>query len=91
VFTAGIGENSAAIRARIAEKLNWLDVALNPAANESNRPLISRPNSAVSVYVIPTNEELMIARHTLRLSEPSDLSFPASASRLEKFSVGDGC
>jgi acetate kinase len=67
VFTAGIGENSVSMRARIAEKLAWLGVALDPAANAAAKPMISRPDSRVVVYVIPTDEELMIARHTLAL------------------------
>ena len=67
VFTAGIGENSVALRARIAEKLAWLGVALDPAANAARATLISRPESRVALYVIPTDEELMIARHTLAL------------------------
>jgi acetate kinase len=70
VFTAGIGENSARIRAAIAEKLAWLGVSLDAAANAENRSLISRPDSRVPVYVIPTDEELMIARHTLSLLAP---------------------
>jgi acetate kinase len=67
VFTAGIGENSATMRARIAEKLAWLGVALDADANTARKPLISRKDSRVAVYVIPTNEELMIAQHTLEL------------------------
>ena len=67
VFTAGIGENSASIRARIGEKLGWLGVKLDPAANASHGPLISTKQSRVAVYVLPTDEELMIARHTLAL------------------------
>ena len=65
VFTAGIGENSAAIRARIAEKLAWLGAELDAKANADRKPLISRPDSRVKLYVIPTDEELMIAEHTL--------------------------
>jgi len=65
VFTAGIGENSAAIRARIAAKLAWLGAVLDAQANTSHAPRISAPDSRVALYVIPTNEELMIARHTL--------------------------
>jgi acetate kinase len=65
VFTAGIGENSAAIRARVAEKLGWLGVTLDAAANKSGGPLISAAQTKVAAYVIPTDEELMIARHTL--------------------------
>jgi acetate kinase len=67
VFTAGIGENSVSLRARIAEKLAWLGAALDPAANAAGATLISRPDSRVALYVIPTDEELMIARHTLAL------------------------
>ena len=67
VFTAGIGENSATMRARVAERLEWLSVALDPAANAAGQTLISRPDSRVAVHVIPTDEELMIARHTLAL------------------------
>jgi len=67
VFTAGIGENSPTLRARIAEKLGWLGAALDPAANTGRELLISQPKSRVAVFVIPTDEELMIARHTLAL------------------------
>ena len=67
VFTAGIGENSPTMRARIAERLSWLGVALDPGANKASAQVISRKDSRVTVYVIPTNEELMIARHTLDL------------------------
>jgi acetate kinase len=67
VFTAGIGENSPSMRARIAARLAWLGIALDPAANATGGPLISRADSRVPVYVVPTDEELMIARHTLAL------------------------
>jgi acetate kinase len=67
VFTAGIGENSVGIRERIGEKLAWLGVALEPAANSVHALKISRPDSRVPVYVVPTDEELMIAQHTLSL------------------------
>jgi acetate kinase len=67
VFTAGIGENSTSIRARIAERLEWLGLSLDPAENARHAPLISRPDSRVPVYVVPTDEELMIAQHTLSL------------------------
>jgi acetate kinase len=66
VFTAGIGENSEHIRARIADKLGWLGIALDPTENGRNAVQISRPQST-PVYVIPTDEELMIAQHTLSL------------------------
>jgi acetate kinase len=64
VFTAGIGENSSEIRKRICEASAWLGIELHPEANESRGPRISTNQSKVSVWVIPTNEELMIARHT---------------------------
>jgi acetate kinase len=67
VFTAGIGENSPTIRARIAEKLAWLGVVFDPAANADGKLLISRPESRISLLVVPTDEELMIAQHTLAL------------------------
>jgi acetate kinase len=65
VFTAGIGENSAGIRARIAEKLGWLGAELDANANVGQKSLISRPESRLKLLVIPTDEELMIAEHTL--------------------------
>ena len=73
VFTAGIGENSADIRRRISEASAWLGIDLDHDANSRKGPRISRPGSRVSAWMIPTNEELMIARHTglrLGLLEP---------------------
>ena len=67
VFTAGIGENSPEIRRRICEASRWLGVELDADANQWGGPRISRPGSQVPVWVVPTNEELMIARHTSRL------------------------
>ena len=67
VFTAGIGENSVSVRSRITEKLQWLGATLDPEANASHGPLISRRDSRIAVYVVPTDEELMIASHTLTL------------------------
>ena len=63
VFTAGIGEHSAVIRRRICEACAWLGLTLDEAANERRGQRISRAGSRVSAWVIPTNEELMIARH----------------------------
>jgi acetate kinase len=62
VFTAGIGENSAEIRRRICEASAWLGIELDAEANEKKGPRISRSGSRVSAWVIPTNEELIIAR-----------------------------
>ena len=67
VFTAGIGENDRALRERICREAAWLGVELDTVANERNGPRISAPTSPVSAWVIPTNEELMIARHTRRV------------------------
>jgi acetate kinase len=65
VFTAGIGENSPSMRARIAARLAWLGCDLDPGANKENASLISGAKSRVPIYVVPTDEELMIAKHTL--------------------------
>jgi len=65
VFTAGIGENAPAIREAVAERLAWLGLDFDRDANASGKTLISRASSRVACYVIPTDEELMIARHTL--------------------------
>lgn len=67
VFTAGIGEHSAPVRAALCQRLAWLGVTLDGPANLANGPRISGPDSKVSVWVIPTNEEWMIAQHTLAL------------------------
>jgi acetate kinase len=67
VFTAGIGENSSEIRQRVCEACAWLGIELDEAANVGKSSCISRASSALSVWMIPTNEELMIARHTGRL------------------------
>jgi acetate kinase len=64
VFTAGIGENAAEIRRRVCEASAWLGIELDEDANARRGPRISREGSRVSAWVIPTNEELMIARHT---------------------------
>ncbi len=64
VFTAGIGENDEEVRRRICEASSWLGVRLDEDANASRGPRISTPDSKVSAWVITTDEELMIARHT---------------------------
>jgi acetate kinase len=78
VFTAGIGENSSEIRSRIGEACGWLGVEIDDEANARKGPRISTVASRVSAWVIPTNEELMIARHTGRLL---GLKAPASTGR----------
>jgi acetate kinase len=67
VFTAGIGENAATIREQVCKGCAWLGIAFDPEGNVRNGPCISRTGSPVSAWVIPTDEEIMIARHTLRL------------------------
>lgn len=64
VFTAGIGENDADLRERVCKDAAWLGVELDNDANRNGEVRISTPKSAVSVWAIPTNEELMIANHT---------------------------
>ncbi len=67
VFTGGIGENAAPVRAGVCREAAWLGLELDEAANEAGGPRISRPGSHVAAWVVPTNEELVIARHTRRL------------------------
>jgi acetate kinase len=66
VFTGGIGENAAPIRERVVTALQWLGFELDPAANEANERRITRATSRLPAYVVATDEELMIARHTHR-------------------------
>jgi acetate kinase len=70
VFTAGIGEHAVPVRAGVCAGAAWLGVRLDGEANARGGPRISADDSAVSVWVIPTNEELMIAEHTRRLVNP---------------------
>jgi len=67
VFTAGIGERSAAIRRRICDASAWLGLEIDRRANEQDGPRISTAGSKVEAWVVPTNEELVIARHTGQL------------------------
>jgi acetate kinase len=66
VFTAGVGENAPSVREAVVRRLAWLGVELDAAANAKGELLISRKQSPIPCYVIPTDEELMIATHTLR-------------------------
>jgi len=79
VFTGGIGENSAEIRSRMCDELNWLGVELDPELNSnhgaSKSGQISSDSSRVAVYVVPTNEELLIARDTVRVVNGARLRF----------------
>jgi acetate kinase len=67
VFTAGIGEHAPPVRALICERLRWLGVVLDPEANARDAACISAADSPVEVRVIPTDEEQMIALHTLEV------------------------
>jgi acetate kinase len=67
VFTGGIGENATAIRERVCRDAAWLGVEADAEANRKGGPRISTAASRLSAWVIPTNEELMIARHTRAL------------------------
>jgi acetate kinase len=67
VFTGGIGEHAAEIRGRVCRDAKWLGVTLDETANEAGGPRISLPASATSAWVVPTDENLMVARHTRRL------------------------
>jgi acetate kinase len=80
VFTAGIGENSPTMRTRIVEKLAWLGAALDPVANAAGRISIAGRDGRIGLYVVPTDEEIMIARHTLAL-------LTARAARVPRASV----
>jgi len=70
VFTAGIGEHSPEIRRRVCDRSRWLGIVLDAAANDGGGACISAANSAVSVWVIPTDEERMIARQTVEVLRP---------------------
>ncbi len=70
VFTAGIGEHAPAIREMVCARLRWLGIAFDPAANARGAAVVSLPESRVAVRVIPTDEEAMIARHTLDIVQP---------------------
>jgi acetate kinase len=67
VFTAGIGENSPVVRERVGQQASWLGVEMDAAANSRGGPRVSTSSSRIPAWVIPTNEELMIARHTRQL------------------------
>src|ERR1700731_673210 len=69
VFAAGIGEHAPEIRRRAREQTAWLGIELDDAGNAAGAAMITKPGSRTSAWVIPTNEDLMIARHTWRLTE----------------------
>jgi len=74
VFTAGIGEHADSVRAAICRRLAWLGLELDEAANHRHGPCISHPHSRVSAWVIPTNEEYVIARHAWALTAGEPLT-----------------
>jgi acetate kinase len=83
VFTGGIGEHSAVIRAKVCHQAAWLGLDLDESANETSVSRISTLSSKISAWVVATDENLMIARHTQRLvCHPQ-----SSASRYEAFNV----
>ena len=67
VFTAGVGENSALVREKVISRLSWLGLQIDPDANASNEMFLSAAKNNIPVLVLPTDEELMIARHTARI------------------------
>ena len=69
VFTGGIGEHAVQIRARVCRAAAWLGIELDEAANERHGPCISRPGARAAAWIVPTDENLMVARHTRRLIE----------------------
>ncbi len=82
VFTAGIGEHAAKLRAAFCRQLSWLGVKLDEAANAANGPRISALDSSVSVWVIPTNEEWVLAQNTLQfITDQIDVTGLAASSQ----------
>jgi acetate kinase len=81
VFTAGIGEHAPEIRRRVCEQAAWLGIEIDAAANEEGGPRISRAESKTSAWVIPTNEDLMIARHVWALASGSREMEPPASGR----------
>ena len=70
VFTGGIGEHAAVVRERVLRDAAWLGFDVDPVANAAHGPRLTTPRSTVAAWAIPTDEELMIARHTVRLLQP---------------------
>lgn len=81
VFTGGIGENAAPVREEICGPLGYLGIELDPAANSVHAPIISRKDAGCTVRVVPTNEDLMIARHTCALVFGCSPEWPATCGR----------
>jgi acetate kinase len=81
VFTAGIGEHPAPVRETVCRTAAWLGIDLDASANLPQGPRISTPGSRVSAWVIPTDEQLMIARHTLAAVGEDDLAADSPVPR----------
>ena len=81
VFTGGIGEHSAAVREQVCKHAAWLGIELDCSANSAHGPRITTANSRVSAWVIPTDEDLMIARHTMRLINANVTASSVSATK----------
>lgn len=70
VFTAGIGEHDASVRKQIMDGLTWLGLEYDEKANKANKEgIITTPDSKITAMIVPTNEELMIARDVVRLAK----------------------
>jgi acetate kinase len=82
VFTAGIGENSPSMRSRIVQKLALFGAVLDPDANAAGAPFIAAQSSRIDICVVPTDEELMIARHTLAMLT-THKARPGSGARIQ--------
>jgi hypothetical protein len=87
VFTAGVDENAPAIREAVAKRLQWLGLDLDQGANESGETRLSRTDSRLACYVIPTDEELMIARHTLRVLREYGFGHARGEARMSDLST----
>ena len=82
VFTGGIGQYSATVREQVCRDTAWLGIDLDSRANTAGGPCITKPDSRVSAWAIPTDEDLMIARHTVKLIRAANnLSSLAIAAR----------
>lgn len=82
VFTAGIGEHAAEIRRRVCVEAQWLGIDIDPAANVEGGPRITHSNSRTSAWVVPTDEDLMIARHAWRMVRASEAAETLSRTAL---------
>jgi acetate kinase len=78
IFTGGIGENATAVRQRICQDMEFLGIYLNLARNQTNAPIISSEDSPVTVRVMKTDEERMIARHTFELLNRQEVNLDKS-------------